>query len=153
MSGLCKLFGPSYAGSHPAFAAIMIHVKYKLDKSPIDGIGIFADQNVQKGNLVYTVSPLLDVNITQLQFDSLEEVQKQEIEYWGYWFEPGKVWHVDFDDIHFINHSFTANTAQDFSRPEAPLVATRDIRAGEELTQNYLEFKSKEDLKRMGIET
>lgn len=129
----------------------MIHVKYKLDKSPVHGIGIFANQDISQGQLIYTVSPLLDVNITQTQFDALDEAQQKEIEYWGYWFEPRKVWHVDFDDIHFINHSYSANTTQDFSRPDEPLTATRDIRAGEELTQNYLEFKSEEDLKRMGI--
>ena len=130
----------------------MIHVKYKLDKSTIHGTGIFAEQHVGKGELIYTVSPVFDVNITQAKFESLTEVEKRKVEYWGYWFEPDKVWHVDFDDIRFINHSSTANTTQNFSQPGHPLTATRDIQEGEELTQNYLEFKSQEDLKRMGIE-
>lgn len=131
----------------------MINIKYKLDRSATHGIGIFADQNIEKGQLVYTVSPSLDLDITQTQFDSLKDEEKRKIEYWGYWFEPNKVWHVDFDHIHFINHSFTPNTAQDFSRADHPLTATRDIKTGEELTQNYLDFESREDLKRIhGIE-
>ncbi|OYV63451.1 MAG: hypothetical protein B7X03_01870 [Parcubacteria group bacterium 21-58-10] len=115
-------------------------------------MGIFADQDIKKGDLIFTASPILDVNITQEQFDSLPETEKQEVKYWGFWIESEKVWHVDFDNIHFINHSFTANTTQDFSHPEAYLVATKDIQKGEELTQNYLEFESEEDLKRRGIE-
>lgn len=33
----------------------------------------------------------------------------------------------------------------------AYLIATRNIKAGEELTQNYPEFESKKDLRRRGI--
>jgi uncharacterized protein len=129
----------------------MIHIKYKLDKSSVHGIGIFADQDVSKGEIIFTASPILDVNITQEQFDSLKEAEQREIRYWGFFDEPTQKWHVDFDHIHFINHSHTANTTQDFSHPEAYLVAARDIKAGEELTQNYLEFETPGDLERRGI--
>lgn len=130
----------------------MIHIRYKLDRSAIHGIGIFADQDIQEGQLIYTVSPLLDVNITQEQFDSLSAEEKKEVRYWGYWFAPEKVWHVDFDHIHFINHSFVPNTVQDFSSSGHPLTATRDIKTGEELTQNYLDFESEEVLKTRGFD-
>ena len=130
----------------------MIHIKYKLDKSSMHGIGIFADQDIPKGELIYTTSPLLDVNITQAQFDSLNEEEERVARYYGYWDNAHKVWHVDFADIHFINHSFTPNTTQDLSRPEAPLVATRDIKAGEELTQNYLDFESEDVLRNRGFD-
>jgi len=128
----------------------MIHIKYKLDRSSIHGIGVFANQDIKKGDVIFTASPL-DVNITQDKFDQLEEAEKQEVRYWGFWVESKKMWHVDFDHIHFINHSFSANTTQDFSHPEAYLIASRDIKKGEELTQNYLEFETAEDLKRRGI--
>lgn len=130
----------------------MIHIRYKLDTSAIHGIGIFADQDIQEGQVIYTASPVLDVNITQDQFDSLTEEEKREITYWGFWIESEKVWHVDFDNSKFINHSFTPSTKQDFSHPEAYLVAMRDISSGEELTQNYLDFDDKETLQRRGIE-
>jgi len=131
----------------------MIHIKYKLDKSITHGVGIFADQDIKKDDLIFTSSPLLDVNINQEQFDSLADAEKEQIRYWGFWIEADKVWHVDFDHIHFINHSFNANTTQDSSHPDAWLVATRDVKNGEELTQNYLEFETAEDLARRGIQT
>ncbi|MEN9604962.1 MAG: hypothetical protein RJB39_647 [Candidatus Parcubacteria bacterium] len=129
----------------------MIHIKYKLDKSSHHGIGLFADEDISKGKLIYTSSPLLDVNLTQDQFDSLSEKEKQEVQWWGFFDVPTQKWHVDFDVSHFINHSNNANITQDQSHADAYLVALKDIKAGEELTQNYLEFESKEDLKRRGI--
>lgn len=129
----------------------MIHVGYKLDKSAHHGIGLFADQDILKGALIYTASPLLDVNITQAQFDSLDEKEKQEVRWWGFFDEPSKKWHVDFDVSHFMNHSYDATTTQDPTHEDAYLVAAKDIKAGEELTQNYLEFESPEDLQKRGI--
>lgn len=130
----------------------MIHITYTLGKSDKHGIGLFANQDIQKGQVIYTASPLLDMNITQEQFDSLDEREKQEILWWGFFDEPSQKWHVDFDVSKFINHSYEATLTQDTEYDEAYLVATRDVKAGEELTHNYLEFESKEDLKRRGID-
>lgn len=130
---------------------IMIHVKYKLDRSKHHGIGLFADENIKKGQLIYTASPLLDVNITQEQFDTLSDREKEEFQWWGFFDEPTKRWHVDFDVSKFINHENEGAVTQDKNHAEAYLVANRDIQSGEELTQNYLEFESAEDLKRRGI--
>lgn len=129
----------------------MIHIKYKLDKSKLHGIGLFTEKDLKKGQIVYTASPLLDVNITQEQFNSLNENEKAEIRYWGFWDEPNNVWHVDFDNSKFINHLFDPTLTQDPKHKDAYLIATRDIKAGEELTQNYLEFETKEDLRRRDI--
>lgn len=131
----------------------MIHVKYKLNTSTYHGIGLFADQEIKKGELVYTPSPLLDVNLTQEASDSLDEKEREEMRYWGYFDEPSQRWHVDFDVSHFINHAYDATITQDPGHASAYLIATRDISVGEELTQNYLEFETEEDLKRRGIPT
>jgi SET domain-containing protein len=129
----------------------MIHIKYKLRASDFHGIGLFTDQEIKKGELIYTASTLLDLNITQEQFDSLHQNEKDEILWWGFFDEPSQKWHVDFDVSKFINHSKEATVTQDENHDEAYLVATRDIKAGDELTQNYLEFESEDDLKRRGI--
>jgi len=129
----------------------MIHIAYKLKTSDLHGIGLFANEPVKKGQLVYTASPLLDLNITQEQFDGLAEKERDEILWWGFFDQPSKMWHVDFDVSKFINHSYHATVSQDEAHDEACLVATRDIQPGEELTQNYLEFETQEDLERRGI--
>jgi SET domain-containing protein len=130
----------------------MIHIKYKLDKSDIHGIGLFADEDLSMGQLIYTESPLLDVNISEAQFDSLSENEKREIKYWGFNIGDKGIWHVDFDVSKFINHAKDGTATQDSSHKEAYLIATRDVKKGEELTQNYLEFESEADLKNRGIE-
>jgi len=129
----------------------MIHIKYKLDRSDKHGIGLFADEDLKEGQLIYTASPLLDVNITQEQFDSLSDREKEEFQWWGFFDEPSQRWHVDFDVSKFINHSKEGTVTQDQLHNEAFLVASRDIEKGEELTQNYLEFESEDDLKKRGI--
>lgn len=129
----------------------MIHIAYKLDKSNRHGIGLFGDENIRKGQLVYTASPLLDVNITLEQFNTLNDREKREVRYWGFWDEANGLWHVDFDVTRFINHSLKPTLTQDPTHTDAYLVATRDVKKGEELTQNYLEFETEEDLKRREI--
>ena len=114
----------------------MLHIKYKLDTSKHHGIGLFAGEDIPKGKLIYTPSPLLDVNITQEQFDLLAENEKQEILWWGF----------------YDNHSYEANITQNERYVDAYLVTVRDIKEGEELTQNYLEFESESDLMRRGIQ-
>lgn len=130
---------------------IMMHITYTLNKSTHHGIGLFADEDIPEGTLIYTPSPLLDVNLTQEQFDSLDEREKKELQWWGFFDEPSQKWHVDFDVTHFINHSYSGNITQDPAYTNAHLIANRDIKAGEELTQNYLEFETEEDLIRRGI--
>lgn len=129
----------------------MIHINYKLDKSDKHGIGLFTAEDINEGDIIYTASPLLDVNITREQFDTLSDREKKEFQWWGFFDEPSQRWHVDFDVSKFINHSFDANITQSEEHEEAHLIANRDIKSGEELTQNYLEFESEEDLKRRGI--
>lgn len=129
----------------------MIHIKYKLDRSKHHGIGLFTDEDLKAGQLVYTASPLLDVNITQAQFDSLSDNEREEFRWWGFFDETSQKWHVDFDVSKFINHQANGTLKQDESYKETYLVTTRDLKRGEEPTQNYLEFESLDDLKRRGI--
>lgn len=129
----------------------MMHITYELGKSEKHGIGLFAGEDIKAGQIVYTASPLLDINITQEQFDTLSEKEKEEVRWWGFFDNAAGCWHVDFDVSKFINHSQESTVTQDGNYEDAHLVATREIKKGEELTQNYLEFESKEDLLRRGI--
>lgn len=129
----------------------MIHILYKLDKSALHGIGFFADEDVEKGSLIYSASPKLDLNISLEEFTLLSEAEKNEVKYWGFLIEEENVWHVDFDNSKFINHSLDGNATQDTEHANAYLVAKSGIKKGEEVTQNYLEFETKEDLNRRGI--
>ncbi len=117
----------------------MIHIKYKIKISSVHGIGLFADQEIKKGELVYTPSPLLDVNLTQEQFDNLSVFEQQEVSYYGYFHNKTQRYHVAFDAIRILNHagSGSANVTQD---EDMVMTAIGDIETGEELLQDYTEL-------------
>ncbi len=116
----------------------MIHIKYKPDKSDQHGIRFFTDENLPSGQLVYTASPLLDLNITQKEFDSLTKAEQQEILWWGFFDKSLQKWHVDFDVSKFINHSKNSTLTQDDIHTDAYLVTTREVKKGEELKSSNL---------------
>ena len=129
----------------------MILIDYEIKSSTIHGAGMFTKQNIKKGELIAKASSVLDVDIIVEQFEELEEKEKKELLYWGFYDEPRNVYHCDFDNTKFINHSIDGNITQDENYMDMYLIAKRDIAIGEELTQNYLEFESKEDLLNRGI--
>ena len=104
-----------------------------------------------QGELIAKASPKLELEIKPSIFKKLEEKEKQEILYWGYFDEDKRRYCVDFDNTKFINHSKDGNITQEHGHHSMYLIAKRDIKVGEELTQNYLEFESKEDFEKRGI--
>lgn len=129
----------------------MILIDYEIKTSPIHGAGMFTKQAIKKGELIAKASPDLDVDILSSVFEHLKDREKQELLYWGFYDEPRGLYHCDFDNTKFINHSKDANITQDENYLDMYLIAARDIEKGEELTQNYLEFESEEDLLKRGI--
>ena len=122
----------------------MIHVKYKIKQSNTHGIGLFADQDIKVGDLIYTPSPLLDVDITQDQFDSLSQSEQEQVMYYGYKNKKTQKWHVAYDVIRVLNHAVlgVANVTQD---EDMVMTALRDIDSGEEILQDYAELFSADD--------
>jgi SET domain-containing protein len=117
----------------------MIHIKYKIKESKTHGIGLFADHDIKAGDFIYTPSPLLDVDITQDQFDGLTSAEKKEVMYYGYFNKKTNKWHVAFDAIRILNHGAgeDSNVTQD---ENMVMTAKRDIPKGEELLQDYDEI-------------
>lgn len=117
----------------------MIHINYKIKESKIHGIGLFADQDIKAGDLIYTPSPLLDVDITEAEFESLSSSEQKEVMYYGYFNKKTRKWHVAFDMIRILNHGKGegTNVTQD---EDMVMTAKRDITTGEELLQDYDEI-------------
>jgi|SRR5680860_593271 len=117
----------------------MIHIDYKIQSSQTHGIGLFAVQDIKSGELIYTPSPLLDVDITVEEFASLAPNEKREVMYYGYFNKKTHKWHVAFDAIRILNHGAgdVANVTQD---ENMVMTAKRNISKGEELFQDYVEI-------------
>ncbi len=117
----------------------MIHIKYKIKESKLHGIGLFADQDIQVGAKIYTPNQLLDVDLTQEQFENLSKSERDEVAYYGYFNKKTQKWHVAFEAIRILNHAASneANVTQD---SDMVMTAKRNIKAGEELLQDYAEI-------------
>lgn len=80
-----------------------MHISYKILPSKTHGIGLFANQNIKAGDLIYTPSPLLDVDLTQEEFENLNNSEQKEVMYYGYFNKKSRKWHVAFDAIRILN--------------------------------------------------
>jgi SET domain-containing protein len=122
----------------------MIHINYKISISNVHGIGLFTEQDIKKGDLIYTPTPLLDVDLTQEEFDTLTHQEQKELRYYGYFNKKTSRWHVAYDAIRILNHSpkGIANVTQD---EDMTMTALRDISRGEEILQDYREIFLEDD--------
>lgn len=120
----------------------MLLIKATVKQSPVHGLGLFSDEAISKGTRIWKFSPGLDLEIEPVDFDKLDQREKDAILFYGFHSKKTGKYHLSFDNIRFMNHATEGNVTIDMlgEGVEYPLVATRDIMPGEELTQNYFDF-------------
>ncbi len=121
----------------------MLHIKYKLAPSKLHGIGVFTEENIPKDFCVVEASPLLDINLSPEQFNSLSNSEQDEVKHHGHYDKFLNKWHVDFDMTRFANHSDNPNLIQKYNEKGYYIISLIDIKIGEELTVNYEDFEIK----------
>jgi len=121
----------------------MYVVDVEVKESNIHGMGVFAKDNIGKGTIVWQFTSGHDQRISKDEFDKLPD--KAELVHVAY-LSPASgqmVYPPKGDPACYTNHSPNNNlsTVFDMSVSVEPyFIANRDIKAGEELTNNYLEF-------------
>ncbi len=114
----------------------LVHVY--LDRSPVEGIGVFAKQPIAKGSLIWAFDERFDRLIPNAVWESTDGVVKDYLDRYCYPSRenPG---HIVFeaDDARYMNHSDAPNC--DFSKGKRAF-ALRDIAAREEMTCDYNAF-------------
>lgn len=121
----------------------MLHVKTILDKSSIEGIGLFAAQFIPKGATIWSFHEGFDVRVTKEIISRLPNPAQEAFLKYAYLNdETGKYVYCS-DDARFFNHSETPNTC-DAESPDGDedglTIASRDIFLGEEITCDYRTF-------------
>jgi SET domain-containing protein len=120
----------------------MIVVKTKLDKSLISGIGLFANQDILKGDLTWKMTSISVFKITPDQYKELSQIEKDFIvEKDYYWLDDQGNYAIPIDDSRFVNHSNDPNIIE---LDENHCVASRNIKQNEELTIDYKTLIPKE---------
>jgi hypothetical protein len=112
----------------------MLLVKTYLDKSPIHGLGVFAGQFIRKDTKIWRFVEGFDRFYSSKQFAKLPKPARDFIKQHGYRVD-GEIL-LTADNDHHMNHSDAPNT---YLR-NGYAIARRNIRKGEEITNDYREF-------------
>lgn len=119
----------------------MLLVKTKLGTSHIHGIGLFADEFIPKGTIIWKFNPIIDISLCESQIEKLAEPSREQIKKYTYRSMLSRCYVLCGDDARFFNHSNEPNCFDVCESEEQDLtIARRDINAGEELTCDYALF-------------
>ncbi len=112
----------------------MLLIQTYLDKSSIHGLGVFAGQFIRKGTKIWRFVEGFDRWYTPKQFARLPKPAREFIKHHGYRVDGEILLTADHD--RHMNHSDAPNT---YLR-NGYAIAARNIRKGEEITNDYREF-------------
>ena len=112
----------------------MLYVKTKLQQSSISDIGLFADQHISKGAIIWAFTPDIDLIINKEVI--LQLTKQQQIDFFKYAYRFNKDYIYCSDNSKFMNHSNAANT----HHSPTICIASQDIKPNEEITCNYSDF-------------
>lgn len=109
--------------------------------SPIQGNGVFADERMAKGTLIWRIDHRFDLLFPVGEMAAMPSALREFLDLYAYphLHTPG-YYLLNIDNSRFMNHSFAPNT--DFRTFDCGY-ALRDIAAGEEITCDYTEFDSR----------
>lgn len=116
----------------------MLLVRVRLDRSPIHGFGVFADEAIAEGQPVWRFTPGFDLAVDPRLLEALPELQRETLLHYGYLDARTKRFVLCCDAARFLNHSETPTLTADFTDDRYGVDrAARDIAPGEELTVDY----------------
>jgi uncharacterized protein len=124
----------------------MYLVDIVVKDSNIEGKGVFANQNIPKGEIVWKYVGGHDLALSQSDYENLSGEKKEYLEKVAYlskesglYIYPPENDPAIYTNHDALNHNLSVVVDTDIST-EPFFVANRDIKAGEEITNNYHEF-------------
>lgn len=109
-------------------------VKTKVKPSSIEGLGLFAEEYILKGTVVWVHDKKLDGWFYANQLSYYNEATKNYIKHFCCYDKKIQAWIKSCDNANWMNHSKNPN----LGAPDYYIhIALRDINVGEELTLNY----------------
>lgn len=118
----------------------MMLVRSHVAQSQIEGFGVYADEFISAGTLIWQLNPKFIATFSRSDLEEFPPHIREFVEKYSFPdFENKNLLFVELDNGRFMNHSDAPNT--DFTAFSKGY-AIRDIRQGEEITCNYYEFDS-----------
>lgn len=122
----------------------MTRVKIKVRESAIHGLGCFAEESVEVGQLVWKFDDQFDLVLTKEQIDTLPPCAKENLLHYAFVSKTTGDYILCSDDSRFTNHSPNPNVAcfipTGSTNNDLECFATRPILPGDEITNDYREF-------------
>lgn len=115
----------------------MLCVRTTLQASTIEGLGLFADQDIAMGTVVWKFQPELDILLTHDTIQTFSESAKEQFYNYAFLDKFHNKYMLCGDDARFFNHSDTPNCDDEYADIT---IANKNIVKGEELTVNYKLF-------------
>lgn len=116
----------------------MLLISTYVAPSSIEGLGVFADEFIPAGALIWGFNPKFDILVDETELDALPPHVQSFIARYSYpHLDLAGHRVIDVDNGKYMNHSLTPNT--DF-RVFDKGYAIVDIAPGNEITCNYHEF-------------
>lgn len=116
----------------------MLLISTSVAPSAIEGLGVFADEYVSRGSLIWKLNPKFDIFVNEMELGALPRHMQSYLARYSYpHLELAGYRVIDVDNGKYMNHSLTPNT--DF-RIFDEGYALVDIAPGDEITCNYHEF-------------
>jgi len=121
----------------------MLCVKTKVAPSPIHGLGLFANEFIPAGTVIWKFTPEFDQSFTPEQVLNFPEIVQVYLVRYGSLSKKSGRYLLCADAGNYFNHSDEPNCKSEYQddEPEVVTRALRDIEAGEELTDDYSNFE------------
>ena len=119
----------------------MLLVKTYLDKSTIEGIGVFANEFIPKGTVIWRFNSHLDRILYEQ--DTFSKLEWEFLNRYAYYDKQLNNWILPADNDRFTNHSDNPNTGPE----KEDVIALKDIQKGDEITIDYFNIDRYSDQK------
>jgi len=121
----------------------MLTVKASAKPSKIEGIGLFADERIPKGTVMWRFNSRFDILFDPEEVRQMPPEHRELIDRYAYLSTTTGKYVYSIDDSRFMNHSSVKNNIDIVPAPGEPEtlgVANCDIEKGEEMLENYRAF-------------
>lgn len=127
----------------------MLLVKTRLGMSPIEGMGVFADEMIPKGTATWKFMPDYDLLMSKEKIANAPEPVRTALLRYSYLDSKTGLYIYCIDNARFVNHSPQPNIQSiDLSpAPNSLDQAIRDINFGEKLSCDYRQLDAAFDAK------
>ena len=121
----------------------MMCVKTKVLPSKVHGLGLFTDEFISKGTIIWKFTPGFDLKFTKEQIKKFPKQIQEYLDIYTWFSKKSEKYCFSSDNGKYFNHSRTPNCLSAYYEDEEEVItkAICDIKKGEELTDDYSSFE------------